>query len=136
MIRGLSPLYPTGNYASKIGFFFMTDEPQQTQTNVKEFTRTPRPVTMVAYDDRIEATQLYRPGDSHTTMDRIFILVDFGYPLERVSTDWIKIGKFNYCFKDGTISIDPSEVYPEKGYDALHNLLSTRSRQKGGLGYR
>lgn len=64
-----------------------------------------------------------RPGDSPAIKDQIRQLVELRYHVQRKTDHQLKIGHVNYYPVRGTITLDPCERHPHRGFTALLELL-------------
>jgi hypothetical protein len=73
--------------------------------------------------NKTPAESLTRPGDTDETRRQIAELLARGFPVRRLTEYQLKIGDINYYPTKGTITIDPSQRHPKKGFNALIELL-------------
>ena len=73
--------------------------------------------------NKTAAELLARPGDSDEIRKEIAELLARGFRISRPNYFQLKIADFNYYPTKGTITIDPSQRHPKKGFDALIELL-------------
>jgi hypothetical protein len=72
---------------------------------------------------------LFWPNDPPRVYKEIKTLLELGCFVERKTEHQIKIGEFNYYWRRGTITKDPSDRMKVKGFDALLKLLGDKGLQ-------
>jgi hypothetical protein len=73
---------------------------------------------------------MFRPDDSQELIEEIEEVKKRGYRVKRMTKWHFKIGEVNYYPGRGTITIDPDIRHPEKGREALLELLESRKHGK------
>ena len=69
-----------------------------------------------------------QPNDSPELRQQIAELRGLGYRVLRYTEYQLKIGPISYYPTTGRIMIDPAIKHPEKGFDALLDLLNKTKR--------
>lgn len=72
-----------------------------------------------------------RSSDTQEIKDQIRRLVELEYHVQRMTDYQLKIGPVNYYPARGTITLDPCERHPHRGFIALVELLE---RMKAAAG--
>ena len=80
--------------------------------------------------NRPQSSGLTRAGDSSELREQIKELEKRDYKVKRCSEYHLKIGLVNYFWTTGTITTDPDIKHPEKGFDALLDLLQKITQKK------